>query len=213
MLLAKITHSADGNAEHIEAVTMLFRKIDAAYSKTAHTYGFRCAGCRDNCCETLFYHHTLTEYIFLQSGFGDLPNAEKEDIRGRAAKVQAAMRPAGVQRIRLMCPLNRGGKCRLYAYRPMICRLHGIPHELILPGRRPASGQACSEFDERCGHKTYIPFDRTPFYREMVRIESSLRADRDFRVKIKMTVAQMILSWGPQGDGRQAPVENERGEP
>jgi hypothetical protein len=39
----------------------------------------------------------------------------------------------------------------------------------------------------------YIPFDRTPFYRDLAGIEQALRREMPGAGKIKMTVAEMIL--------------------
>jgi hypothetical protein len=41
----------------------------------------------------------------------------------------------------------------------------------------------------------YIPFDRTPFYRDLASIEGALRRDMPGAGKIKMTVAEMILAF------------------
>ncbi len=96
--------------------------------------------------------------------------------------------------IRLMCPLNVDTRCILYTYRPMICRLHGIPHELKKPGQPGIKGPGCGTFDSRCGQQPYISFDRTPVYRDMATLEQDVRRSMDFTAKIKMSVAQMIRS-------------------
>jgi hypothetical protein len=77
----------------------------------------------------------------------------------------------------------------------MICRLHGIPHEIWRPGSAPVRSPGCGDFDRQCEHKAYVPFDRTPLYAEMVRCEQALRKALGFREKIKLTVAQMIAEF------------------
>ena len=48
---------------------------------------------------------------------------------------------------------------------------------------------------DRCGQLAYVPFDRTPFYRDLAGIEQALRRDMPGAGKIKMTVAEMILAF------------------
>jgi len=91
-----------------------------------------------------------------------------------------------------MCPLNRDGLCVLYAYRPMICRLHGLPHELKKSDQTVLYGSGCPTFDRKCGDKTYLRFDRTSFYVEVAQIEQEFRLHLGTSQKIRMTVAEMI---------------------
>ncbi|MGD1986504.1 MAG: hypothetical protein PVI49_13230 [Desulfobacterales bacterium] len=170
--------------------------MDDAYDRAAQQYGFTCDGCRDNCCRTRFYHHTLIEYLYLKEGLMTL-NADRQDrVKLRAITVMDTIEKARDNReaIRLMCPLNVDTRCILYPYRPMICRLHGIPHELKKPGRPSIRGPGCDTFDSRCGHKPYIPFDRTRIYRDMAKLEQDVRRSIGYTAKIKMSVAQMIIT-------------------
>ena len=91
-----------------------------------------------------------------------------------------------------MCPLNIKDKCILYKQRPMICRMHGIPHDLNKPGIPAHYGEGCKLFMKQHGHKDYFSFDRTPFYFEMVRLENELKDKIDLKDKFKKTVAQML---------------------
>ena len=74
----------------------------------------------------------------------------------------------------------------------MICRLHGIPHELHPPGQPVHYGEGCGAFAAQCGTKAVFKFDRTPYYTRMARLEKELRQALGFFEKIKMTVARMI---------------------
>ena len=99
--------------------------------------------------------------------------------------------------LRIMCPLNRNERCTLYPYRPMICRLHGIPHELQRSGGNPIKNPGCDAFFNQCrqrGQTDYIRFDRTPFYRQMAALEQELRIKTGYSDKIKLTIAQMLMS-------------------
>jgi hypothetical protein len=78
----------------------------------------------------------------------------------------------------------------------MICRLHGIPHELHPPGRAPKTGPGCAEFHRRCGRGVYHPFDRTPLYNRLARLEAELRQALGRRPKLRATIAEMLLDDG-----------------
>ena len=85
----------------------------------------------------------------------------------------------------------------LYAFRPMICRLHGIPHELHRPGGNVIKNPGCNAFFDQCrksGTSAYIRFDRTPFYRQMAILEKDLRQATGYTDKIKLTIAQMLVT-------------------
>ena len=104
--------------------------------------------------------------------------------------------------VRLICPLNFDGLCTLYTNRPMICRLHGISHELRKPGQNIIRGPGCGMFDRGCSDRSYLKFDRTPFYLEMARLESELKQAVDLSGRVKMTIAEMIVSgWQGSDDG------------
>ncbi len=51
------------------------------------------------------------------------------------------------------------------------------------------AGCDAGEFDTM----PYTPFDRTPYYREMARLEMDYRKIFNLRGKIKQTIAQMLL--------------------
>ena len=182
---------------HLESLADLFGRMEKAYNEVAAAYGFRCAGCEDNCCLTRFYHHTLLEYLYLYRGFARLSADERARLQRAAVQVnqEAAAAVKQGRSVRVMCPLNLGGRCMLYRYRPMICRLHGIPNEMRRPGGMPVRGPGCGDFDRQCGDRAYIPFDRTPLYAEMARHERDLREALDFKAKPKLTVAQIIASF------------------
>ena len=93
-----------------------------------------------------------------------------------------------------MCPLNLDEMCILYPYRPMICRLHGIPHELKRPEQKTIYGPGCETFDHRCGRRAYFEFDRTPFYQELAKLEQAVKQALGIAEKFKMTIAEMIIT-------------------
>jgi Fe-S-cluster containining protein len=177
----------------------LFGDMDRAYATVAEQYGFRCNGCADNCCLTRFYHHTLIEYLYLVEGMRTLETGIRESINKQALAVSTRMADADRrgEALRIPCPLNRNERCLLYPYRPMICRLHGIPHELQRPGGSFIRNPGCDAFFDQCrerGKTDYIRFDRTSFYRQMATLEQELRGKTGFSGKIKLTIAQMLVT-------------------
>ena len=81
----------------------------------------------------------------------------------------------------------------------MICRLHGIPHELQRPGQGILTSPGCGTFALKCPGKKRFKFDRTPFYMQMAALEKEVKQATGVTQKIKMTVAQMIVTSGDGG--------------
>lgn len=172
----------------------LYARMDGAYDETAARYGFGCANCPDNCCYTVFYNHTSIEYFYLMEGMAGLPEEKRQEVAQRAVRACAqvdAARAAG-QKPRVLCPLNENGRCAMHGHRLMICRLHGIPYEIHYPGRAPFRGSGCEVFEGRCAKVAYLPFDRTPFYAGLARLEQEVRQASGLEGKVKMTIAQML---------------------
>lgn len=181
---------------YIRQIAALYADMDRAYDAAASHYGFSCTGCADNCCLTRFYHHTTIEYAYLLSGFMGLSPDRQRLYQSRARAYNTEMEKAvsGNRPFSHMCPLNDEGWCALYDYRPMICRLHGIPHELAPPGRTKVFGAGCPAFEQHCGDIAYTPFDRTPFYAGMAELERGFRKQTGIAEKFKRTVAGMLIS-------------------
>ena len=181
---------------YFDRLRQIFTGMDQKYDQAAAHYGFQCTGCEDTCCLTRFHHHTYLEFLYIRAGFDMLEPSGRHAVRTKAEAV--CRRTVQAQKkgiaVRLMCPLNDAGLCRLYPYRPMICRLHGIPHELQTPGRPVSYGPGCGAFDEQCSGRPYFKFDRTPFYSEMAGLESEFKQTIGLTGKVKLTIAEMIIS-------------------
>lgn len=192
-LLPETVHNTCSH--HMDRLKGIFATMDQKYREAAGHYGFHCRGCEDNCCYTRFYHHTLLEYLYIIQGFHTLDNEKQMDIKQRARDVCRKTDQADEKglSVRLMCPLNVDGLCLLYEYRPMICRLHGIPHELQVPQMGYTYKPGCGVFSEQCLQKDYFSFDRTPFYRKMAKLEKELRQAVNITQKVKFTVAQIFI--------------------
>ncbi len=194
----------DHHRHLMKALADLFDDMDRAYDEVARQCGFECNGCEDNCCRTRFHHHTLAEYLFLKEGLACLSDNARQRVAKRAVDVMTRMRAAEAagRPVKEMCPLNEDERCLLYASRPMICRLHGIAHQLRRPDGQIQSGPGCGDFDRQCGPQPKAVLDRTPLYTAMAQIERQLRSLWDYHTKIKMTIAEMVVAiLDEPGDG------------
>lgn len=179
-----------------ERLASIYVSIDEKYQEAANHYGFQCSGCDENCCMTHFYHHTHIEFFYIVKGFKTLSSGIKKDILSQATLVQERIEKdnSRTEPSRLMCPLNIKGKCVVYKHRPMICRMHGIPHELKKPGAPVHYGKGCKLFTENHINKDYFSFDRTPFYFQLARLERELKEKICLKEKFKKTIAQMLVT-------------------
>ncbi len=184
-------------AGFLDRLASLYSAMDKKYQDVATYYGFQCSGCPNNCCFTRFFHHTLLEYLYVKEGYDTLGHKMQTEILGKALAVcrETEMADEKEMPVRMMCPLNFDGLCILYSRRPMICRLHGIPHKLHRPGQSVVSGSGCEVFMEQRNQNASLKLNRTPFYLEMAVLEKALRDKVGLRQSLKFTVAQMIVSF------------------
>lgn len=181
----------------LQRLGALYADMDQSYEAVTDSYGFTCHGCEESCCLTHFHHYTLLEYLYLRRGLREWEESVRLEMARRARTFENGS-PQSTQRgmalDRRMCPANYHNLCRLYAHRPMICRLHGIAFELRRPGHGIERGPGCALFAQQCRGKAYVPFDRTPFYAAMAELEKELRQETGFRRKLKLSVAEMLLA-------------------
>jgi hypothetical protein len=187
--------------EFAEQVASLYRDMEKVYDSVAATLDFSCSGCPDNCCDSFFLHHTYTEWAYLWQGLYALSDRQLEEIREKSSACLAATEDALVRgkRPTVMCPLNSDGRCTLYPYRLMICRLHGVPSAFTRPDGRRMEFPGCFRCQEQlASEKPGAVLDRTEFFRRLVELEMQLLGGRQ-RVlpKVKLTIAQMIVQGPP----------------
>ena len=185
-------------APFLKRLKKIFEFMDQRYQEAADYYGFNCKGCEDNCCMTRFYHHTLVEYLYIKEGFHHLEDEKQVEVKQRSLAVCQEYDEADIKGtpVKQMCPVNFENLCAIYPYRPMICRLHGIPHELQRVDQGILNSPGCGTFALKCHEKKRFKFDRTPFYMQMAALEKEMRQAVGMTQKIKMTVAQMIVTFG-----------------
>ena len=117
--------------QYLDRLSEIYRAIDSAYSEALRRYNFSCDGCPDNCCATKFHHHTLVEELYLAEGLKKLNEAELRAIASRAENAAKMHNSFSGGHTDYEGPLNENGSCVLYEFRPMICRIHGVPYELF----------------------------------------------------------------------------------
>ncbi len=177
----------------LKRLSETYRAIDESYAEVQAHYEFSCKGCPDNCCATKFHHHTLIEELYLAEGLKILGESKTGDIIARAANV-AKTHESSSEDVRVMCPVNDGGRCIVYEHRPMICRIHGVPYELFR-NMRMEYGDGCYRFIEgKAGIEKSFRLKRTGFYFDIAMLEKELREQRNFTGRYKKTTAEMILS-------------------
>lgn len=134
----------------VEKYSLLLKSVDHWFARSVAAAGtaIQCAKGCSSCCRGLF-DITLLDAYFLRQGIDRLSPAIREKVLSRVAAqmesirlVWAEVSPPYIINIltedelyRLMpeddptpCPLlGDDGLCLVYDYRPMTCRLHGIP--------------------------------------------------------------------------------------
>jgi Fe-S-cluster containining protein len=182
----------------------LYARMDEAYSACAEAIGLSCAACADNCCESMFRHHTHVEWIYLAQGMAALPAERQQEIRMQAEtwlRIHSGALPGS--RPRVPCPLAvqgpQGMACGLYEHRPMVCRLHGVPNVLQRPGGQSTAFPGCDRAQQLAKTSEGSLLDRTPLLSDLARLEMDLMGrDRLARgPRVDLTIAEMLLSPPP----------------
>ena len=113
----------------------LTAKVEAFFTRVQSRYGgaMQCkAGCTACCHVRLSV--TALEASVIREGLAQLPEAERERLAHRARHGAPGVCPA----------LEADGRCALYAWRPLVCRSHGVPIRQREPdGTAPVS--ACEK--------------------------------------------------------------------
>lgn len=183
----------------------IYQGLEKEYDSVARQLSFSCTGCPDNCCDSYFLHHTYTEWAYLWLGFRKLNPEKQQEIRQRASTAALACEQAlrRQERPQVMCPLNEGGLCTLYAHRLLVCRTHGVPAVMTHPNGRSLTFPGCFRCQEIVGalgtDKGEIPVtERTPFLRRLAVLENDLlQGERQRYPKVGLTISQMLIKGPP----------------
>ncbi|MGD8253150.1 MAG: YkgJ family cysteine cluster protein [Syntrophobacterales bacterium] len=186
----------------VDAADRAFLKIDEEYGE--------CVKCElhcTDCCHAVFGLF-LIEAVHLQQHFRELADEEKkkallraelfdeqlQTLQGKIAKANHSPEAAdslwGRERIR--CPLlNDESECILYPYRPITCRVYGIP--TTIQGRAHVCGQSGFETG-----RPYPTFKLDEINRELYLLSGKLleaagRSDLD-SASLLLSVSEIIRS-------------------
>ena len=128
----------------------IYQAMDSAYEAAAESGGFSCQGCDGaKCCAVDLTLHTFIEAHYLRRGIETLESSAHAEVleRCRAMLEAKARDPYGPDYRDRVCVLNASGKCSLYTFRPMICRLAGIGHHATRPDGSILTGPGCPRFE------------------------------------------------------------------
>ncbi|MDY0274948.1 MAG: YkgJ family cysteine cluster protein [Desulfomicrobium sp.] len=137
-------------SSYFSSYEALVAQIDGVFNKVANDFPTEVAcrkGCSD-CCHALF-DISLVEALYLNSKFLELDegtrhkilidadkadrkvNVLKRKLSKAAAQEDTSKILAQVGKERIRCPLlDSDNQCKLYDFRPITCRLYGIPLEI-----------------------------------------------------------------------------------
>ncbi len=185
-------------AAYLNKLSEIFKEIDKEYENTQKLYNnFSCSECNENCCTTVFYHYTLLENFYLLEGLRMIEPEKMITIRERAESYynELVKNQFEFTSLKIMCPLNFDNLCCIYEYRPLICRIHGLPGILHTPHRGKHQWQGCKRFKELYGEEIYLYINRTPYYTKIATLEGQLKKELVFQHKYKKTITEMILDY------------------
>ncbi|MBI5380209.1 MAG: YkgJ family cysteine cluster protein [Nitrospirae bacterium] len=116
----------------------LVKKVDQVHQRVLMRFSREIA-CRPGCSDCCRVPLTIfpIEAHHLRTGFQRLPHSTQKAI---AAKIEETLH----MRKRKQCALLDEDRCLLHAYRPLLCKTHGLP--ILLPGkgnRSPSSLAYC----------------------------------------------------------------------
>lgn len=175
----------------------LYLRMGREYEAVAGPLGLTCRGCRV-CCESFFRHHTWLEWAHLRMGLDRLEQGKRREFEGRAAAyLRLADGALGRGEMpRLLCPLNENGLCGLYEFRPMICRLHGVPTSTVRPDGRVQAFPGCDRAQDLAAGREGLPvLNRTELYRVLAALEQDFAGPRlRIRPRPDLTIAGMVAS-------------------
>ncbi len=159
---------------------------DAAFQKMEREHGerIRCARHCVDCCHAIFGLF-LIESVYLKQLFDELGPNEKAAVLARADKADKALaalekslkeqddphlQSYALAREKIRCPLlDDQDECVLYLFRPITCRVYGIP--TMIGGGAFVCGQA--GFEEG---QPYPAFDLDAVYRNLHQLSKELLA-------------------------------------
>ncbi len=186
----------------LDRLAELYSEMEQAYNAVAAQIGLSCQACSQNCCTSYFQHHTYLEWAYLWRGLQQCSKQARQTFQVRAREYVQKSRELLHQGLQpnIMCPLNEQGWCSLYPYRLMICRLHGVPNQVLMPNRELKRFPGCQQSQRLTGGLQDPPvLDRTGLYTSLANLEKGLLGTvRNKLPRVKLTLAEMICQGRPR---------------
>lgn len=165
------------------------------YNAASIQSGFNCYGCDGaKCCSVDLVIHTSLEICYIREGLLSLDELTQSRIIKKSLEIVKFKRlnPTGLDYRNSICAANHEGMCAIYKYRPMICRLAGIPHFVDRRDHIRTFGPGCPRFENSfrmVNPSTQI--DRTPFYSWLAQLEIEVIQKRKKRSN-SLTIAEIF---------------------
>lgn len=189
--------------ELVHRLRDLYALMDHAYTAAAAEVRFSCRGCDGAaCCTVDVPLYTFTEMHYLRRGFSFLDESRQRTILDRCRIMLEAKsaNPAGDAYRGAACVLSFDGLCGLYEYRPMICRLAGIPHFFVRPDGSTRESGGCHRYElEALPLHPTMRLDRTHFYRIMGEIEIDAVKALGARTAPRTIAEVLAVEWDRHG--------------
>jgi Fe-S-cluster containining protein len=174
----------------------LYEQIDDIYRKVAIQSAFSCDGCDGaKCCTVDLIVHTFAEMLYMRRGLDALNRSTRLEINQRSKQIVELKRLDSLGEYRnTVCAANLDGKCLIYHYRPMICRLAGIAHFIEKPSGAKVFGPGCERFEHIVNDNISLEkIDRTPFYRKLAELEIETINSQGKRTSSR-TIAEILAT-------------------
>jgi len=190
------------DADLFKQYEQLVAKADQAFQKMGQEYG-SCIECKrqcSDCCNAIFGLF-LIEIAFIQHHFSQLDRTVRQEVIVRADKADEDLKKIeeklqaydddpqiksyALSKERLRCPLlDMNHACTLYPFRPITCRVYGIP--TAIQGTARVCGRAAFKKGE-----SYPTFDLDGAYRALYQLSKDLLAKAGLK---NMEQASLLLS-------------------
>jgi len=163
----------------------LVAKADESFAEVEKEFSplMKCGEMCFDCCNSVFGLF-LIESVYLNQHVAKMERRKRREIESRGERSDREMlavekrlraydrdpgaKALAMARERVRCPLlDDRGKCALYQYRPLTCRVYGIP--TIINGKTHACWKAGFEKD-----KNYPAFNLDGAYRELYQLSGQL---------------------------------------
>lgn len=180
----------------IPRLEALYVMVDRTYAEFVTAQGLSCGQCgQASCCRVDLMIHTHIEQAYLMHGIAGLTSKHRREALDRCVALEAS------QPEDRGCALRGGGACRVYPWRPLICRLAGPLYIIRYPDGRVREGDGCPQLMSASPNRGAPPMDRTPLFREMSLLEREVVNRIGARAR-PTTISRMALdACGPSPGG------------